>query len=53
MESCDVGPTLHVIAVYLFEGFEYGLHFYVGDMVDRFKAYIPAEGDRKSYTANK
>ena len=44
---------LHEIALYLFEGLEYGIHFYVEDMVDSFKAYIPAEGDKERDTINK
>ena len=45
MESCDVEPMLRVITVYLFEGLEYVIHFYVGEMVDICKAYLPTEGD--------
>ena len=46
MESCDVEPTIHVIAVYIFKGLKYGLHLSVGDTVDSCKAYLPAEGDK-------
>ena len=41
MDSCDVEPKLQVIAVYIFESLEYGLHFSVGKMVDSCKVYIP------------
>ena len=40
MESCYVEPTFYLITVYIFEGLEYGLHFSVGDMVDRCKSYF-------------
>ena len=53
MESCDVEPTLHVISVYLFEGLEHGLHFYVGEMIDICKAYITYEGEKEKDTVNK
>ena len=46
-------PTLHVIAVYLFEGLEYGIYFYVGKMADICKAYIPDEGENKRDTVKK
>ena len=39
-------PTLHIIAVYLFEVLEYGIKFSVGEMVDICKSYLPAEGDK-------
>ena len=41
MDICDVEPIFHVVAVYLFEGLEYGIHVSVGDMVDICKAYLP------------
>ena len=53
MYSCDMGPTIHVITVYLFEGLEYGLHFYVGNMVGSCKSSLPAEVEKESYTLNK
>ena len=46
-------PTLHVISVYLFEGLEHGLHFYVGEMIDICKAYITYEGEKEKDTVNK
>ena len=39
-------PTLHVIIVYLFEGLEYGLQFYFGEIVDSCKAYLPDDGEK-------
>ena len=53
MESCEVELTLHVIAVYLFKGLEYGIQFYVGEMVDRCKSYLPAEGEKEMDTVKK
>ena len=46
-------PTLHVTAVNIFEGLEYGLQFYVGEMVDRCKSYLTAEVDKERDTINK
>ena len=45
--------TLYIIAVYLFEGLEYILHFYVGEMVDICKSYLPAWGEKERDTVNK
>ena len=42
-------PTIHIITVYLFEGLEYGLHFFVGEMVDSCKAYLPDEGEKERH----
>ena len=53
MESCDVEPTIHVIALYLFEGLEYGLQCFVGDMIDSCKAYLPVEDEKERNTVNK
>ena len=38
--------TVYIITEYLFEGLEYGLHFFVGKMFDICKAYLTAEGEK-------
>ena len=53
MDSCDVEPTLYVIAVYIFEGLEYGLQFSVGDMVNSCKAYNPGSVRKKGMLLTK
>ena len=50
MNRYDVESTLYLIAVYLFEGLEYGIHFSVGEMVDSCKAYTPDEGEKERDT---
>ena len=44
---------LNVIAVYIFEGLEYGLHFSVDEMVEICKAYLPADGEKERDNVNK
>ena len=46
-------PTLRVLAVCVFQGLECGLQFSVGDMFDRFKAYIPAKVEKEKGAVNK
>ena len=46
-------PTLYVIAVYIFEGLEYGLQFSVGDMVNSCKAYNPGSVRKKGMLLTK
>ena len=43
----------HVIIVYLFEGLEYIIHFYVGNKVVRFKVFIPDYGEKERGAINK
>ena len=53
MNIFDLETTLHVIAVYIFECLEYGLHLSVGEMVDICKAYRPDEAEKESDTVKK